>query len=175
MALEPVGSILALQQGKLAGLTASLITTIGRWQKDPWFMWTLISLSSTAGILAEKTNIGAMLSSPLVTMGISLVLCNVGLLPAKSPIYDIVIKYLVPLAIPLLLLDADIRKCLKYTGTLMKAFLIGSMGTVLGTFLAYYFVPMRNTAGSPLIAAALCARHVSNSFQATSFKGYFIS
>jgi uncharacterized membrane protein len=118
-------------------------------------------LASTIGILAEKTKIGAMLSSPLITMGISLIFCNIGLLPAKSPIYDIVIKYVVPLAIPLLLLDADIRKCFKYTGTLLKTFLLGSVATIFGSIVAYILVPMRNTAGAPLIASALCARHVT--------------
>ena len=43
----------------------------------------------------------------------------------------------VRLAVPLLLLDADLRKCFKSTGTLLKAFLIGSMGTFIGTITAY--------------------------------------
>ena len=43
----------------------------------------------------------------------------------------------VPLAVPLLLLDADLQKCFKSTGTLMKAFLIGSVGTFVGTIVAY--------------------------------------
>lgn len=43
----------------------------------------------------------------------------------------------VPLAVPLLLLDADLQKCLKSTGTLLKAFLIGSVGTFVGTVVAY--------------------------------------
>ena len=43
----------------------------------------------------------------------------------------------VPLAVPLLLLDADLQKCFKSTGTLLKAFLIGSVGTFVGTVVAY--------------------------------------
>jgi uncharacterized membrane protein len=46
-------------------------------------------------------------------------------------------KVFVPLAVPLLLLDADLRKCFRSTGTLLKAFLIGSIGTLLGTLIAY--------------------------------------
>ena len=137
-----------------------LLPVITNLKNDQWYIWALISLSSTLGLLAEKTKFGSMLSSPLVTMGISLLFCNIGLLPAKSAVYDVIIKVLVPLAIPCLLLDADIRKCIKYTGTLLKAFIIGSIGTVLGTLVAYYFVPMKATVESPLIAAALCARHV---------------
>jgi uncharacterized membrane protein len=44
----------------------------------------------------------------------------------------------VPLAVPLLLLDADLQKCFKSTGTLLKAFLVGSMGTLIGTIIAYF-------------------------------------
>ena len=43
----------------------------------------------------------------------------------------------VPLAVPLLLLDADLQKCFKSTGSLLKAFLIGSVGTFVGTVVAY--------------------------------------
>jgi len=87
-------------------------------------------------------------------------LCNIGLLPPKSSVYNIVLKVLVPLAIPLLLLDADLKKCIKRTGSLFKAFLIGTLGTVIGTIVAYVLVPMKGLKGAPSIAAALCARHV---------------
>lgn len=147
------------QTAKVSALPV-IVMSLHALRNDQWYIWTLISASSTIGILAEKTKVGAVLSSPLVTMGISLILCNIGLIPAKSPVYSIVMKILVPLAVPLLLLDADIRKCLKYTGTLLKAFIIGSIGSILGTFMAYLLVPMRSIAGSPLIASAICARHI---------------
>jgi len=108
----------------------------------------------------ERTQIGSMLSSPLVTMMASMALCNLGLLPKDSLVYNTVLKWLVPLAIPLLLLDADLKRCLRTTGSLLKAFLVGSVGTVLGTLVAYALVPMRHLAGAEKIAAALCARHI---------------
>jgi len=69
-------------------------------------------------------------------------------------------KTLVPLAVPLLLLDADIRKCFAVAGSLLKAFLVGSVGTIVGTLVAYWAVPMKSVVGAPKIAAALCARHI---------------
>ena len=90
----------------------------------------------------------------------SLILCNVGALPSSHPVYSVVLSKFVPLAIPLLLLDADIRKCIKSTGSLLKAFFVGAIGTVIGTFVAYALVPMRTMEGAKNIAAALCARHV---------------
>jgi len=69
-------------------------------------------------------------------------------------------KKFVPLAIPLLLLDADLRKCIKVTGRLLRAFLVGAVGTVVGTLVAFLLVPMKNIVGGDKIASALCARHV---------------
>lgn len=54
----------------------------------------------------------------------------------------------VPLAVPLLLLDADLQKCFKSTGTLLKAFLIGSVGTFVGTVVAYMLGNCFNAAHS---------------------------
>lgn len=57
-----------------------------------WWTWSLLAGASSLGIVLENTKIGAMLSSPLVTMGFSLILCNVGILPTSSPVYTSVMK-----------------------------------------------------------------------------------
>ena len=57
-----------------------------------WWIWSLLAGASSLGIVLENTKIGAMLSSPLVTMGISLILCNIGILPTSSPVYSTVLK-----------------------------------------------------------------------------------
>lgn len=120
----------------------------------------MLSLASTAGLAAEKTRIGAALSSPLVTMFLTLFFCNTNLLPVASPVYDVVLSFLVPMAIPLLLLDADIRKVFKSSERLLLAFIIGSIGTCVGTLIAFKLVPMKGVVGASKIAAALCARHI---------------
>eukprot|EP01035_Chromulina_nebulosa_P033038 gene33038-44207_t len=129
-------------------------------RKNPWYVWSILSLASSIGISSEKSRIGSLLSSPLVTMVLCLVLCNIGLLPAASPVYSTISKVFVPLAVPLLLLDADIRKCYLIAKRLLKAFVLGSLGTILGTVVAYWLVPMKSLQGGSKIAAALCARHI---------------
>ena len=146
-----------LRAAPLYKYAADTFRVLGR---NNWYVWSFLTTASTIGIFAENTTIGAALSSPLITMGITLVACNLGLLPLSSPCYDTVIKTFVPLAIPLLLFDADIRKCFKYTGSLLKAFVIGSIGTLVGTLVAYFLVPMSNIVNSEKVAAALCARHI---------------
>lgn len=71
----PFPATLAGGTGVVAGLQAS-----------PWWTWTMLLLASTVGVAAERTRLGAALSSPLITMGVALVACNVGLLPAAAPV-----------------------------------------------------------------------------------------
>jgi uncharacterized membrane protein len=129
-------------------------------KSNPWYLWTILSSAATLGLKLEKTSLGSALSSPLITMAFSLVLCNLGIIPSNSPVYSNINKYLVSLAIPLLLLDADLRKCFRNMGSMLKAFLIGSAGTILGTFVAYTLVPMKTVTDSKKVAVALCARHI---------------
>lgn len=145
----------------LGRLDAISVAQIAAFRTNDWFIWMILSLTSTFGVFADKTKLGSMLSSPLVTMFFSLFLCNIGIIPSSHGVYSVVLKQLVPLAIPLLLLDADIRKCVKSTGSLLKAFFIGAIGTIIGTAVAYFLVPMKSIEGAKKIAAALCARHVS--------------
>lgn len=152
---------LAMTQSSVISITTHIGKLFASSRSSPWQLWTAVSMLSTVGILSEQTQIGSMLSSPIVTMVAALFLSNLGIIPAASPVYNCVLKHFVPLAIPLLLLDADLRKCIRVTGRLLQAFIIGSIGTVAGTFVAYYFIPMKGILGGEKIAAALCARHVS--------------
>jgi hypothetical protein len=67
-------------------------------------------MRNVARLQAAFPRAGSALSSPLLTMAAGLLACNLGLLPAVSPAYDTVNRLLLPLSIPLLLLDADLRK-----------------------------------------------------------------
>ena len=51
---------------------------------------------------------------------------NVGLIAAEAPAYVAVNKYLLPLAVPLLLFAADMRRVLASTGRLLTIFCVGS-------------------------------------------------
>lgn len=65
---------------------------------------------------SEKTRVGKELSGALVATLIGLFLSNVGIIPFDSPEYNVVNRYLLPLAVPLLLLSADLRKVIRDTG-----------------------------------------------------------
>ncbi len=61
---------------------------------------------------------------------IAVFLTNINVIPTSAPVFDdIVWGYAVPLAIPLLLLNANIFKIWRETGKILVIFLIGAAGT----------------------------------------------
>ncbi|XP_068660993.1 uncharacterized protein [Aristolochia californica] len=128
---------------------------------DHWGMWTVLFGTGAFGLWSEKTKIGSALSGALVSVLVGLAASNLGLVSAEAPAYSVVMKYLLPMAVPLLLFKADLRRILKSTGTLLLAFLLGSVATTIGTVVAYLLVPMRSLGQDGWkIAAALMSRHI---------------
>lgn len=74
----------------------------------------------------EKTAWGAALSGALVSILAGLAASSAGLVAPGAPAQAVVMEYLLPVAVPLLLLGADLRRVVRTTGDLLKAFLIGS-------------------------------------------------
>ncbi len=108
-----------------------------------WAIWTVLLGAAAFGYWAEHTRIGRRLSGCVVTMGATFLLSNLRVIPATGvPAYDVVWDYLVPLAIPLLLLRADLRRIIREAGPTLIAYLIGAVGTVIGTIVAYKVVPL---------------------------------
>ena len=92
---------------------------------------------------SERTKIGSTLSGSLVSILVGLAASNVGIVSSEVPAYDVVLQFLLPVAVPLLLFRADLRRVIKSTGTLLLAFLLGSGNTffhvVLGHFVTASF------------------------------------
>ncbi|XP_038877446.1 uncharacterized membrane protein YjcL-like [Benincasa hispida] len=128
---------------------------------DQWGNWTVLFSIGAFGIWSEKTKIGSALSGALVSTLVGLAASNFGIIASDAPAFPIVLEFLLPLAVPLLLFRADLRRVIKSTGTLLLAFLLGSVGTTIGTVVAYFLVPMRSLGqDSWKIAAALMGRHI---------------
>jgi uncharacterized membrane protein len=62
-------------------------------------------------------------------------LANCGYLPPHPLEVDVVFKFILPLAIPLLLLSANLFRILRETGPLLAAFLLGTATTVVSSYL----------------------------------------
>lgn len=57
---------------------------------------------------------------------VGLAASNLGIIANEAPAYKVVLEFLLPLAVPLLLYRADMRRIVRSTGTLLLAFLVGS-------------------------------------------------
>jgi uncharacterized membrane protein len=107
--------------------------------ENAWPIWAFIVIGAAASIYLEQTNKwAAKLSGPVVALLLGMSLSNFKLLPTESPSYDVVDAYLVRIAIPLLLLRANVLRILRETGPMFLAFHIATVGSVLGGFLAAF-------------------------------------
>ena len=126
-----------------------------------WALWGVLLSAAAFGLWAETTRFGSRLSGAVVTIGTAFILSNIGVLPVEAPAYGIVWSYFVPLAIPLLLFSADIRRILRESGPTLLAFIAGAVGTVIGTIVAFHLIPLGEE-GSKL-AGIFCATYIGGS------------
>lgn len=75
---------------------------------------------------SEKTKLGSALSGALVSTLVGLAASSAGIVAPDASAYRVVLEFLLPVAVPLLLFNADLRRVLKSTGALLIAFLVGS-------------------------------------------------
>jgi uncharacterized membrane protein len=110
---------------------------------DTWALLAVLLSAAAFGFWAEQhTRWGARVSGVIVAIASTFVLSNLNVIPVTAPVYDIVWGYVVPLAIPLLLFKADLRRIVREAGPTLVAFGCGAVGTVLGTLLAFALVPL---------------------------------
>jgi uncharacterized membrane protein len=152
----------------------------------PFGVWSALIAAGFFGIWSERTRLGKELSGALVATLAGMLLANTGVIPHGAPELHCVYKYLLPLAIPMLLFSADLRcavqlywqadpikrnpllsrpcshaqrrnlllrtnhactrfscrRIISQTGRLLAAFLLGSVATVAGSWIAYAIFPL---------------------------------
>lgn len=121
------------------------------------------------GIYSEHKKWFGKVSGILVTMISMSVLSMSGIIPVASnpnikvDVYTMVFSYFIPVAIPLMLFSSNLIKIITESGRLLTAFIIGAIGIVLGSFLAFSLIDLGegsgNTAG--VIAATLIGGSVN--------------
>lgn len=109
---------------------------------NTWVLLMIMCISVAVSIYLEQTYAWASkISGAIIALVIALVLVNCNIIPTHAPIFDDVVwGYAVPIAIPLLLTQANMAKIWRETGRMLFIFLIGSVGTVCGALLAYFLL-----------------------------------
>ena len=108
-------------------------------------IWAVLLASSAFGVYAEKKGWIKNIAGVMYTMVITAILSLVHFLPSASgeqdvAVYDFVFDYVTPMAIPLLLFNANIIKIVKESGRLIVIYLIGAVGIVIGAVISYFIV-----------------------------------
>jgi uncharacterized membrane protein len=95
-------------------------------------LWAILLAVAAFGFWCERYPWGRKYSGVMWLMAISFALANLKIIPTTAPAYDAVWNYLVPIAIPLLLFEADLRRIVRESGPILVAFVIGSAAVVVG-------------------------------------------
>jgi uncharacterized membrane protein len=124
-------------------------------------LWAVLSLLAALGFWAERTRLGRHVSGAALLLVGGIALSNFGVLPRGAAAYDAVWSYLVPLAIPLLLLKADLRRVISETRSMFAAFVFGATGTLIGALLGLWLLPLGESAAK--LAGAFSATYIGGS------------
>ena len=94
------------------------------------------------GLWAESQRWGQQLGGPLILLAVSMAASNFGIIPHSAPLYGTIAGVLVPMAIPLLLLRADLRTIFAESGPMLVAFLLAAGATIVGALVAAQLIDM---------------------------------
>ena len=124
-------------------------------------LWAIMLGLVAFAFWAETTRVGRNLSGVVAALALAMFLSNTGLIPKAAPAYAIVWSWLVPLAIPLLLFKADLRRIIPETKGMFVAFMLGALGTVIGAVLGVLILPLGDEAGK--LAGIFSATYIGGS------------
>ncbi len=103
---------------------------------------TVLFGAAWLGFWIDTKDIGKKISGVVWVLTASMVLSNFHVIPFKSPVYDFVGGTLIPLAIPMLLFKANLRKIFTESGTVMMVFLVAGLATIIGAVAGFYIMDL---------------------------------
>ena len=124
-----------------------------------------------ASFLAEKTRIGSHLTGAVIAILAAIAAANLRLIPHSAPAFDFVFGYFVPVLIPLFLFKANLRHMLFETTRMTGAFLIASLGTVIGVLVAVSLLDLSALAPAADIDPELREAGIAGLFASTYIGG----
>jgi len=130
-------------------------------------LFAVIVGAAALGIWSEHKKWLGQVSGILVTMIVMSILSMSGVVPVASnpklkvEVYDLIFSYFIPLSIPLMLMGSNITRIVREGGKLLVAFLVGALGVILGSFLAFYIIDLGPDSGN--VAGVISATLIGGS------------
>ena len=139
-----------------------------------WALLAILCLSTFLAIwLEQKYKWASKVTGAIITLVIAIVLVNLHVIPAEAPVFDdFVWGYAVPLAIPLLLLQTNLRRMHREAGRFLAIFLIGAAGTVAGAILSTLLL-RGAVEGLPGAAAMMTGSYIGGGVNYTALSAAF--
>jgi uncharacterized membrane protein len=122
---------------------------------EHWALFAIIAMGTAVAIWLEgKYRWAEKVSAPVLALLMAMVLSNLGVVPTDedTPAYGFVGTWLVPLALPLLLMQANVIRIARETGRLFLAVHFSTIGTMVAAFAAVALLaehPAPTPAGPP--------------------------
>lgn len=108
---------------------------------NTWALWAiLITIAALAIYLEQRYKWASKVTGCVLALIGAMLLSNLKIIPLEAPVYDAVWSYVVPLAIPFLLWNANIKKIWKGSGRMLGIFMLSSAGTIAGAFLGFFIL-----------------------------------
>ena len=131
---------------------------------DTWGLLMVMCVGVFFSIwLEQKYAWASKISGAIIALIIAMVLANLGVIPTSCVLYDDVVwGIIVPMGIPMLLLQCNLKKIWAETGRMLVIFLIGAVGTTVGAFLAYNMLkgPFGNAQDLARVAAMMTGSYI---------------
>lgn len=158
------GRPLGFVQPRLNGLALRPVAAAaGSLPGGQWAPWLALAACAGGGqFLEAKTPLGRVTSAPLLAMVLGMCVSGLRLLPEGLPEYAVVWQFLMPLGACLFLLESDLSE-VKKAGEVLVAFLYGTLGSFLGTVLAWWSVGHLLGSEGYKLASCLCASYIGGS------------
>ena len=107
---------------------------------NTWGLLGMMCITVALSIWLEQTyKWASKVSGAIIALIIAMFAANIGIIPTNSVLYDdIVWGVIVPMGIPLLLLQCNLNKIGKLTGKMLVVFIMGAIGTTVGAIAAFH-------------------------------------
>lgn len=130
-----------------------------------WALLVVLVATVAAADVFGRLGVLRKIGPAMIVILLGAVLANLGVIPsaaAGGPVYDQIFAIVTPAAIFLVLLDINLASLRKAGGTMIAAFLVGSLGVTLGVIAAFWLLPMAATLGAqaPPFAGMFAATYI---------------
>jgi uncharacterized membrane protein len=138
------------------------------WNEDPIYVSAMLCIAVFFASWLNRFKGLKTVGTPILAILICSIAANIGVIPtatAGHPIYNGVFMYVAPLGIFIALLEVDL-KSLKDAGMpILMMFFLGTIGTVIGVFIAWFLVNPAHEIGSmaPAIAGMFTGTYIGGS------------